>query len=140
MALRELIGGALGAAAVATVLAGVSGTGHAAVTGADARQPVQLTIAHARISRTTGEETLQAFLTDARGRHPVGRRIAYTSRHGYALCAADTDRTGVAECRVDPRTTQADPDEMMSGVRATFAGDRTYRPATGTAPTDVIFP
>ncbi|HEY3683995.1 MAG TPA: hypothetical protein VGL93_13185 [Streptosporangiaceae bacterium] len=140
MPLRTIIGGALGAAAVASALVAVSGSGQAAVSGADARRPVSLTIAHARISRTTGQETLQAYLTDGAGRHPVGRRIAFTSRHGYPLCAAATDGTGVAECRVDPSATRADPDEMLAGVRATFAGDRTYRPATGTAPTDVIFP
>lgn len=107
---------------------------------ADARPAVKLYTAHARLSRSTGVETLQAYLTDGAGKRLAGKNIAFTSRRGYALCAARTDRTGVAVCKADPRGSQADPGEMMNGVRATFAGDRAYRPATGTAPTDVIFP
>lgn len=135
-----------GTVAVASALAGVivaapaAGAAADAAAQADARGPVKLYVAHARLSRATGIETLQAYLTDASGRHLAGRRIAFTSRHDLPLCAARTDRTGVAECRVRPSATRADPGEMMGGVRATFAGDRTHRPATGTAPTDVIFP
>lgn len=122
--------------AVGVCMAGlVPGAAHA-----DARQAVKMYTAHARLSRASGIETLQAYLTDGAGHYLAGKRIAFTSRRGYALCQGTTDRTGVAVCKADPRKTQADPDEMMNGVRATFAGDRVYRPATGTAPTDVIFP
>ena len=138
MGYRTRMGWVAGTMAVASALAGVVAAGPA--TAADARGPVKLYVAHARLSRTTGIETLQAYLTDASGRYLAGRRIAFTSRHNLPLCAAKTDRTGVAECRVQPSATRADPDEMMGGVRGTFAGDRTHRPATGTAPTDVIFP
>lgn len=131
---KKLIVGLAAAGAVASALVPL------AAAHADARQAVKLYTAHARLSRSSGMETLQAYLTDGSGRYLAGKRIAFTSRHGYPLCAATTDRTGVAECKVDPRQSQADPDEMMNGVRATFAGDRAYRPATGTAPTDVIFP
>ena len=131
---QKLIAGLAAAGALAAALVPLTAA------HADARQAVRLYTAHARLSRASGIETLQAYLTDGGGRYLAGKRIAFTSRHGHALCTGVTDRTGVAECKADPRRTQADPGEMMNGVRATFAGDRTYRPATGTAPTDVIFP
>jgi hypothetical protein len=74
---------------------------------------------------------LSATLTRTPGGQPVvGRTVTFTNRNGAVLCTAVTNGAGRAECRSLLPAILA---LLNLGYRATFGGDATYLPSTGSA-------
>lgn len=78
----------------------------------------------AKLTGGTVQVGPRARLTTTTGAPVVGRKVRFTSARLGAACTATTDARGVAAC---PLTIALGP------VRATFAGDDTYEPASASS-------
>ncbi|MFD0631765.1 hypothetical protein ACFQ9X_09130 [Catenulispora yoronensis] len=59
----------------------------------------------------------------------VNQTISFTDVNGYPLCSAKTDLSGHAACSTSPGLLDS-VGVLLSGYKATFAGNRSYLPSS----------